>query len=201
MTATFTMTSADVRAFASTHQPAMLLLSTATEDYAGARCCLINGPLVGLVLAAQAVEKYLKAAILVKDPSRQPRSLSHRLPDIATEVTSLTPALNFGAYEPTIATLAQHYNSRYPDNTNQSRSKGSDEIRPIDDLIVFINENLPFPLEVKLRSGMYSWVCSSRVRSGLALPNEVWIKKDNRALSPLLPRIYSEHDALIASWR
>ena len=62
----FTMTKEDVHSFARENKLAMQFLMVATDDYAGARCCISNSLLVGLVLGAQAVEKYLKAFILFK---------------------------------------------------------------------------------------------------------------------------------------
>lgn len=43
------------------------------EDYAAARCCLLNGLFPGFVMAEQAVEKLIKGFILFMDPGFKPK--------------------------------------------------------------------------------------------------------------------------------
>ena len=200
MTDKYTLTSADVRDYTRLHQPAMLLLGVATDDYAGARCCLLNGLFSGFVLAAQAVEKIFKAIILFKDPCIKPRSFSHNLTELTNEVSGSCPNLNLVPHTQTIKNLEVHYSSRYPDNPVQPRSQASDELVPIDTLIIYLNELLPMPIEARIRSGLFGWVCSSRERKGVVFPNEYWLKYKNRALAPLLPRIFADSDELLMFW-
>jgi HEPN domain-containing protein len=54
------------------------LLKAAADDYAAARCLLLNGLVAGgLSMGAQAIEKFLKAYILLKSSARRVRGLSH----------------------------------------------------------------------------------------------------------------------------
>ena len=72
----FSLTPVQVNQFASENLKAMKFLNIATQDYIAARCCLINGLFSGLVLSAQAVEKYSKAYNLFLTPSKNTRKLS-----------------------------------------------------------------------------------------------------------------------------
>lgn len=201
MTSPFEMTSEQVRGYTRDNAPALLLQQVATDDYSGARCCLLNGPLVGLILAAQAVEKYLKAIILLRDPAYNLRSLNHILSNAVSEATRLETSLDLSRHSSTISSLEQHYNSRYPDNLNQPSIKGTHELVGIDELIIDIVEQIPLPIDIKHRTGLYACVCSSRERKGSPFPDEIWITKSNAALTPLLPRIHANHANQLDYWK
>ena len=201
MAITFTMTPEQVRNYARDKEPALQYQQVATDDYSGARCCLINGPLVGLILAAQAVEKYLKAIILLRKPNYNLKRLRHALSDAVTEASHLEPSIDLSVYSPTISILEQHYNSRYPDNANQSSKKGTNELTGIDNLMIYIVEHIPFPVDIKHRTGLYACVCSSRERKGPPFPDEIWITCNNTALAPILSRIYEGHAAQLDLWK
>lgn len=201
MTSHFEMTPEQVREYTRGKVLALQFQQVATDDYSGARCCLLNGPLVGLILAAQAVEKYLKAIILLRNPSYNLKRLNHILLDAVSEATRLETSLNLSRHSKTISSLEQHYNSRYPDNLNQSSIKGTNELVKIDELIIDIVEHIPLPIDIKYRTGLYACVCSSRERKGPPFPDEIWITKSNAALSPLLPRIYTQHANQLEYWK
>lgn len=201
MTTLFSMTPENVRNYTRDKMLALQYQQIATDDYAGARCCLINGPLVGLVLSAQAIEKYLKTIILLRSPSYNPKRLCHTLVDAVSEASRLETSLDLSRHSATIASLEQHYNSRYPDNADQSTKKGTDELDGIDALVIDIVEHIPLPIDVKFRTGLYASVCSSRERKGPPFPDEIWIIKRNLILVPLLPRIYSDHAAQLEFWK
>ena len=130
----------------------MQFLMIATEEYAAARCCLSNGLLAGLVMGAQAVEKYLKAFILLKDPSQNVKKLNHKISTLASEASSYPPSFSLQQHAQFIASLEQHYEARYPDNLNTSKHKISSEIDELDQLVIFLNEQMGLPPEVKYRS-------------------------------------------------
>jgi hypothetical protein len=72
------------------HKSATLLLRVAAQDYAAARCLLLNSLFEGHVLGAQAIEKFLKGYLLLNDPKRHVKKLSHSLPKILQEVRELS---------------------------------------------------------------------------------------------------------------
>src|ERR1700722_14109372 len=105
-----------LREFSKAHSSATLLLLTATKDYAAARCLLQNGLLTGLVMGAQAIEKFLKAYLLFHDPRRKVRKLSHSLPELLREAGALLPNLSLMNFAPVAEKFDRHYATRYPDN-------------------------------------------------------------------------------------
>jgi hypothetical protein len=58
----------EIMAYGKAHAAGSWLLHAATDDYASARCLCLNLLFPGLVLGAQATEKYLKALLLLIDP-------------------------------------------------------------------------------------------------------------------------------------
>jgi len=192
----YTMTKKDVQTFARENQLAMEFLMIATDEYAAARCCLSNGLLAGLVLGAQAVEKYLKAFILFQNPTKNVKKLSHKISDLAKQASLLSQSFSLTQYAQLIRRLEQHYEGRYPDNPDASKHKSSSEIDELDQLVIYLNEQMMFPPEVKYRSGFYAMANSSLDKSVL-LSTEAWIKTNNKALFPLLPSIQSQYLAVL----
>ncbi len=78
-----------LKSFCEKHSSATRLLLVAAQDYAAVRCLLQNGLLTGLMLGAQAIEKFLKAYLLLKNPTRAVRRLSHSLPKLLQEASTL----------------------------------------------------------------------------------------------------------------
>lgn len=107
----FQLDAAAVMQFSRTHKSAMLLMFRGTDDYVGARCCLLNGALAGLELAAQAVEKHLKAMLLFLQPAANVRAFSHRLPDLLREVCEGGLA-DLSAQAGAVEGLFAHYQAR-----------------------------------------------------------------------------------------
>jgi hypothetical protein len=183
-----------MRSFAKEHAAVSLLLNVAARDYADARCLLQNKLVTGgLTQGAQAIEKSLKAYILLKDPSRNVKRLNHALPKLLSEVQVLFPDLPLSQYADASARFGQHYATRYPDNPDASTSRTSAEIVQLDEFIVFLNENLPSPLTVKMRTGVYAAITFSLGIARTVSPTEFWIKRNNQALAPFLPRIEDDY--------
>jgi HEPN domain-containing protein len=182
-----------LRAFANEHSPAIALEHIATRDYAAARCLLNNLLLTGLMLGAQAIEKFLKAYLLFNDPKRDVKRLSHDLPKLLGEVEARYPGLRLSQYAPLITRFSRYYDARYPDNPNVPASMTSAELAELDQLIVLLNENMPCPLNVKMRTGFYAEITFSLGIAGTVTPTEFWIKNGNNALTPLLPRIADDY--------
>jgi HEPN domain-containing protein len=179
------------------HSRATLLLRVAAHDYAAARCLLFNGMFEGLILGAQAVEKCLKAYLIFNDPQRPVKALNHSLPKLLAETSALFPKLPLQGFLPLVETFRRHYQARYPDNADASTSKTTAEIRELDDFVIFLNENLPCPRVVKYRTGIYALITFSLGYSGIVTTWESWIKNDNHALLPLIPRINAEYAAVM----
>jgi hypothetical protein len=83
----------DMQQFFSANSKATTLLLAAAHDYASARCLLLNGLVGGLAAGAQAIEKFLKAYILLKNPAADVRKLQHSLTDLLDAADQLSPGL------------------------------------------------------------------------------------------------------------
>jgi hypothetical protein len=140
--------------FGKEHSRATLLLRVAAHDYAAARCLLFNGMFEGLVMGAQAIEKCLKAYLILDDPQRQVKALQHSPPKLLTEASVLFPRLSLQNFAPLVEKFRRHYQARYPDNTDASTTKTTADLRELDKIIIFLNENMPCPHIVKYRAGI-----------------------------------------------
>jgi hypothetical protein len=179
--------------FFNKHSRATLLMRVAGADYAASRCLLLNGLFAGLVLGSQAIEKSLKAYLLFHDPQRHVRRLSHSLPKLLTEARSSFPNLSLLGFEPVVIKFGRHYETRYPDNPGASSNMTTADLLELDELIIFLSEHMPCPRNVRYRAGIYPMITFSLGYQATVPPTEFWIKNNNRALAPLLPRIHAEH--------
>jgi HEPN domain-containing protein len=176
---------------------ATLLLLAAAHDYAAARCLLLNGMFEGLPLGAQAIEKCLKAYLIFADSKRDVKAFQHSLPKLLSETAALFPQLSLSKFAPLVDRFRTHYEARYPDNPNASKSKTTADVFELDELIIFLNENMPCPHNVKYRAGIYPLITISLGYKGGVTTSELWIKQNNHALAPLLPRINAEYALVI----
>jgi HEPN domain-containing protein len=170
--------------FGKEHSRATLLLRVAAHDYAAARCLLFNGMFEGLVMGAQAIEKCLKAYLILDDPQRQVKALQHSPPKLLTEASVLFPRLSLQNFAPLVEKFRRHY-------------QATADLRELDKIIIFLTENMPCPHIVKYLAGIYPLITFSLGYNGTVTTWESWIKNDNHALLPLLPRIASEHEAVM----
>jgi hypothetical protein len=65
----------------------------------------------------------------------------------------------------------------------------------LDAPIIFLNENMPYPRYVKYRAGIYPFITFSLGYQAMVPSEELWIKQNNQALAPLLPRINADYVA------
>ncbi len=186
-----------VMQFGRDHSAATRLLLVATSDYAAARCLAQNLIITGLVLGAQTIEKYLKAFLLLNNPGRNVRSLSHSLPQLLREVDGLASHLSLLRFMPVVEKFHRHYLTRYPDNPGGSKLMTTADMVELDELIVLLNENMPCPINVKYRTGFYAAITFSLGHGATVTPTERWIKLNNRALAPLLPRIEQDYKSVM----
>jgi HEPN domain-containing protein len=176
---------------------ATLLLKAAGHDYAAARCLLLNGLVSGgLATGAEAVEKFLKAHILVKNPQHNVRKLNHSLAKLLELADKLSPELGLSDQASLMDRFEKYYNSRYPDNQVVLPGMYSSEISPLDEFIIYLNEHTPMLAETKLRTGLYAIITSS-LHLKVVPPWEFWIKCHNVALAPLLPQIEREFRMIV----
>lgn len=154
---------------------------------------LLNGLVSGgLAMGAQTIEKFLKAFILLKNPGEAVRKLQHSLTDLLTAADQLSPALGLSKYAALTDRFECYYRSRYPDNPNPPTAMYSAEIVELDEFIIFINDNMPCPFEVKYRTGLYALVTFSLQHGRTVAPWEGWIKERNRALVPRWSQIEAD---------
>lgn len=183
--------------FAQKHSRATLLLLKAAHDYAEARCLLLNGLFGGLAIGAQTIEKLLKAYLLLHNPTRNVRGFLHSIESLLKEADSLYPQLTLSKYAPLTKRFAAHYATRYPDDPNASTSMSTAELSELDEFVIFLNENLPCPRNVKYKSGLYALITFSLSQGATITSWEHWIKTGNQALDPLVARINSDWKAVL----
>jgi len=169
----------------------MLLLLTASHDYAAARCLLLNGLFSGLPLGAQAIEKLLKAAILFADPVKAVDK-THNLSSLLVRAECLFPSLKPLSLGAIASEFFGYYQMRYPDNPNYPSHASTGKFRDLDTMVIGLNFNLPCPRNVKMRSGLFAELTHSLNHLNDVSRAERWIKQDNLALAPHWMSI--EHD-------
>jgi hypothetical protein len=183
--------------FCVANSKATTLLLTAAHDYASARCLLLNGLVSGgLAAGAQTVEKFLKAYILFKNPAQDVWKFQHSLTNLLRVADQPSPSLGLSKFSTFTDRFGRHYRSRYPDNADASTSMSSEEIFELDEFIMFINDNMPCPFEVKYRTGLYALITFS-LHGETVTPWEKWIKHLNRALAPRWPQIEADFRAVL----
>ena len=188
----------DMNDYCRKHSKATLLLLTAAHDYASARCLLLNGLFGGLVFGAQAIEKFLKAYILFIDPSLDvKKSFGHSMTKLLQQADLLCPQLGFSKYAPLVQRFSGHYATRYPDDPAASKSRTTADLLELDEFVIFLNENLPCPRNVKYRTGLYALITFSLGPARTVTPLEQWIKAGNQSLAVLVPRINADHVAVL----
>jgi hypothetical protein len=192
------MTHAEVMAYARTHKLSTMLLFAATQDYAAARCLLLNGLFSGLVLGAQSIEKFLKAVILLDEPSFNARKLSHKIVDTYDLAAAKFPDLSRADFRGTVERFHDHYLTRYPDNPVTLQQRGTGELSDLDRLVVTINKVLPCPRNAKFRCGLYAAISTSRTHDGFLSSEERWIIYQNISLEPILAEIEMEFSSVMA---
>lgn len=183
-----------VHDFCRAYSKATLLLHIATTDYATARCAMINGLAGGFGVGAQAIEKYLKAMILLADYSANIRGMKHYLVRLLAEAERCIPELSSHNLLPVAQRFTQYYQARYPDNPNQPSGMDTRELHELDRFVMAIYAHLPCPRNVKFRTGLYASITFSlNENSPNATPTEHWIKKNNVAIFEIWPDIVSQY--------
>jgi hypothetical protein len=178
--------------FGKAHASAMQMLRVATQDYAAARCLLLNGLFTGLGVGAQTIEKFLKAYILFFDPDRKVRRLKHSLLDLLDEVNLIAPQLELIQFREVVERFEKHYAARYPDDPKRSISMTTADLVHLDRIVVLLSDHMLCPRHVKYRSGIFALISFPLDHPNLSRPDSHWVVERNEALATHLPRILSE---------
>lgn len=182
--AVLTMTRQEVAGYFSERQYAGMRIYTATGDYTAARCCILNGLFSGFVLASEAIEKLLKAAIYLE--TGEEVMTGH---DSFALKEKLKRARDYGldGYDEILKKLYLHYQSRYHENHGGGAS--SRELVEIDALWLELMEKLPIPDEAKYRTAFYSFIAEPNE----FWRNDVWLTTNNQALAPKMDAIKTRY--------
>ena len=171
--------------FGSANSEAGEFVQLATDDYVACRCCLLNGVLrPGLRLGSEAVEKYLKAIILYKEPGYPVIKYLHFLRKMSLKASKLEPSFNpFQDFGETIDRLELHYSLRYPKVTEFPYSASTAELARIDELVLYLYYSLPIPEVPKFRmNGYFFEVCCPWTPPLHFNPHKNWVERENATL-------------------
>jgi len=133
----------------------------AVDDYLGARCLLLNNIFVGLTLAHEAVEKLMKAIVILENVTLQKSHDLEKLADLLLKNNSekykfLNDQKEF------IKRLDQHYGWRYYDGNiaKRSQSKSPEDLNPLDVLWIALYELYTnfLPQEFQFRTYLYVYL-------------------------------------------
>lgn len=181
-----------------------LWLRYAVEDYASARCLLLNGLLGGLILAQQAVEKLLKAYLATAYPDRTKFvgkgqltlgtlagvSPSH---DLIAYFECAKDKFPFLAITPDQAELLRNlsycFEGKYPDAATHLSSITTAWISDLDDLFFDWAIRLPMDDGARWRTGIYAQAWSVVLDGEADQPISRWIRLNNEAFQRALPTI------------
>lgn len=179
------------------NEEAMSICNKGVNDYIALRCLLLNGLISeGLTIAAQGVEKLLKAQYRIRGGTKQfggRQGLGHAIPDIADELrTSSAIQFDLSRFDRLFTSLLVNYELRYPDNWNKKNltrwSRSSEEINEIDELILFLFDHFPIPREVNLLTCYFGIVADH-----LAKP-------DNPFLTNSFKWLCEKNETMKANW-
>lgn len=183
------------------------LVFTATDDYASFRCLLSYGMLSNsLVLAAQAIEKFLKAHLLIDYDGAAPKP-GHNLTKAAALLKSHKPgAKSLKLY----SFLMDVYDfNRYPDNTDKILKKYGGRfsqdgaiIAEVDEEVFGLMDSLPAAPEVRYRSYFYTSLFSeqhnraSKTGHLISMKNAALLKNEQRYREEYLQVFYFHYPTL-----
>ncbi|CAN7476180.1 HEPN domain-containing protein [Caballeronia sp. LjRoot31] len=168
------------------HRMAGHFFRQSADDYAAARCCLLNGLFPGFVMAEQAVEKLIKGFIITKDASFKPKPRQgHDLAWLCTKLQELYPHISIAPYERIIKLLQACYDGRYPDSGNDRFGLTTAELKNIDDLYMYLADLVPIEGEMKMRIGVFSHLYSAYLNLS-NIPDGKWMLHGNEAALRLL---------------
>ncbi len=176
------------------NRKAVQFIEAATEDYVSCRCCLINGLFTGMVLGAQAIEKYLKAFALFKDPTLSEKRYNHQIKALVSLVSDQEPKIEPVQFGDLFDRLESYYKTRYPGTAGAATEMSTGEMDRIDRFVLHLYDLLPIPEEAKF--GNYGYFCLVFLsKDGTISPYEEWLKLKNTALQGAWSSLESRYDA------
>ena len=190
----FTLDGDAVRDFSRANRDAMLMMYRGTDDYVGARCCLLNGVFSGLELGAQAFEKHVKAMLLFVNPNAKVKRIRHGLSELLSKIRDEKIA-DLSHHVDVVRALEAHYQARYPDNPGKGRSASTGELESIDVLMNDVLSAMPIPEEVMLRSGVFARVVAASEGSKALHSDGLWLLKGNLPLQKKLAVLVERNEA------
>ncbi|MBL4930813.1 HEPN domain-containing protein [Clostridium paridis] len=176
------------------------ILSTipkATEDYISARCLIINGILNnGLILVKEAIDKYLKAYIWINDENFDPRGKSFTLEELVESAKK--NGLDLAIYTGLIRKISEFYKLRYTDNLFKLKEYKAEDLYEIDSLIIYLNNSLKLPPEIKFRILGIEHYISFDLANSIEIPKNhylKWLEENNKPVKGLIKKLEPEYFA------
>lgn len=156
------------------------------EDYAAARCCLLNGLFPGFVMAEQAVEKLIKGFILFMNPSFKPKSKKgHDLASLITVLCSHYGHVSLAPYAKIIELLQSSYDGRYPDSGTDLLAHMTSQLRDVDELYIYLLDQSPITGDLRYQIGAWPYLYTAYLEI-TNMPDPKWAMFDNLAARQLL---------------
>lgn len=179
----------------------------AFEDYAAARCLLINGLFSGMILAQQAIEKVLKAYLsishspgtkLIGKKGLRKGELgitdSHDLVAYARLVEDTFPELNLYIlqdFQPMLQNLSYCFEGKYPDSKSPITSLTTAWLGDIDRLMVMLSVALPQESSLRWRNGIFQVSWPLVLVGQPDPPRSKWVREGNASFFSALELIQS----------
>jgi hypothetical protein len=187
------MTREEVHAWFAAHRTVSGLIHAATDDYVGARCCVINWLIpIGFVLGALAAEKYLKAFLLC---AGQRQLGKHAFESLLERVAAIQPELS--KFRPMMTMLTYAYAERYGTNmTGRVAGYSSADLALLDDFVVTMLEHIAIPEEVMCSLLPFHWLFEDRfARAGWKVRD--WLTVNNAPMATRLPAWRLRYDEIM----
>ena len=148
------------------------------DDYATSRFLMNNGFLrEGLIFGSQAIEKMLTTFILLTQGKFPKKDWDgHNLLPLREELKK-TSDLNLDKYSKLLKRLSEDYRAKYMEE-NLDRNKASWELKEIDELYLFLVENLPIIDGLKYITRFFQYLFSKNAQDNYASA----IKENNDSL-------------------
>lgn len=142
----------------------------AVEDYLGARCLLLNNIFVGLTLSHEAVEKLMKALLILENIKPQKFHNLEKLSELLLKKNSSKYEILDNQKE-FIKRLDQHYGWRYYDGdiTKRSQSKSPEDLQPLDNLWIALHEIYAdfIPENFRYRTYLFAYLFDKNIATRL----------------------------------
>lgn len=193
----FTFSNTDLLAYGRKHQYAQLMFCGAGDDYAAARCLCLNRLMFsGFPLFSQSIEKVLKAITFLETglPTTLKRQDKHN-PYLLKQELQTTANYGLNEYDDVLKALYGHFQQRYFDNKDPSKSMSGDELEAFDRLWVHLFEKTPFPTDVKYRLKFPAMLFEQSVLRWMP-QYRAWVVRDNKALAPKLSEMEATYLAV-----